>query len=169
MFLLDTAIVSEIRKKKPDAGVLRCVSKQKADRLFLNVVTLGEIERGIEKRRKANPGLTDGLVAWLESMTRLYADRVLPVTPGRARRWGRISAQLGHDGADLLIAATAPVHGLTVATRNSGHFVPAGVTVINPFMGMSGALSSKSGARINRPQDRVALYSSRHRFRLSQP
>ena len=88
MFLLDTVVVSEIRKKKPDAGVLRCVSKQKADRLFLNVVTLGEIERGIEKRRKANPGLTDGLVAWLESMTRLYADRVLPVTPGIARRWG---------------------------------------------------------------------------------
>jgi len=135
MFLLDTVIVSEIRKKKPDAGVLRWVSKQKDDQLFLSVVTLGEIERGIEKRRKADPGFADELAAWLESMTRLYADRVLPVTPGIARRWGRLSAQLGHDGADLLIAATALVHGLTVATRNTGHFEPAEVTVINPFRG----------------------------------
>ena len=56
MFLLDTVIVSEIRKKKPDAGGLRWVSKQKDDQLFLSVVTLGEIERGIEKRRKVTPG-----------------------------------------------------------------------------------------------------------------
>ena len=107
MFLLDTVIVSEIRKKKPDAGVLRWLSKQKDDQLFLSVVTLGEIERGIEKRRKADPGVADELAAWLKSLTRLYADRVLPVTPGIARRWGRLSAQLGHEGADLLIAATA--------------------------------------------------------------
>ena len=135
MFLLDTVIVSEIRKKKPDAGVLRWLSKQKDDQLFLSVVTLGEIERGIEKRRKADPGFADELAAWLESLMRLYADRVLPVTPGIARRWGRLSAKLGHDGADLLIAATALSHDLAVATRNTAHFAPAGVTVINPFKG----------------------------------
>ncbi len=135
MFLLDTVIVSELRKKKPDAGVLRWVSKQQDDRMYLSVVTLGEIERGIEKRRKTDPGFADELAAWLESLTRLYADRILPITPGIARRWGRLSAQLGHDGADLLIAATALSHGLTVATRNTGHFEPAGVNVINPFKG----------------------------------
>ena len=64
---------------------------------------------------------------------RFYSDRILPVTPVIARRWGRLSAQLGHDGADLLIAATAAALGLTVATRNVRHFKPAGVPVLNPF------------------------------------
>ncbi len=133
MFLLDTVIVSELRKTKPDAGVVRWTSKQQDDQLFLSVVTLGEIERGIEKRRKGDPEFADALLAWLEDMTRLYADRILPVTPGIARRWGRLSAQLGHDGGDLLIAATALTHGLTVVTRNTSHFEPTGVDVINPF------------------------------------
>lgn len=133
MFLLDTVVVSELRKKKPDTGVRRWLEQQQDNQLFLSVVTLGEIERGIEKIRKADPDFADALAAWLESLTSLYADRILPVTPEIARRWGRLSARLGHDGADLLIAATALSHGLTVATRNTGHFEPAGVTVINPF------------------------------------
>lgn len=133
MFLLDTVIVSELRKAKPDAGVMRWVSKQQDDHLHLSVVTLGEIERGIEKRRKADPVFADTLMVWLENLTRLYADRILPVTPSIARRWGRLSAQLGHDGADLLIAATALTHNLSVVTRNTSHFEPTGVDVINPF------------------------------------
>lgn len=133
MFLLDTVIVSELRKAKPNAGVMRWISKQQDDRLHLSVVTLGEIERGIEKRRKADPVFADTLTVWLENTTRLYADRILPVTPSIARRWGRLSAQLGHDGADLLIAATALTHGLSVVTRNTSHFDPTGVDVVNPF------------------------------------
>ena len=131
MFLLDTVIVSELRKKKPDVGVVRWISKQQEDQLHLSVVTLGEIERGM--RRKADPEFAGALAAWLESLTRLYADRILPVTPGVARRWGRLSAQLGHEGADLLIAATEQTYGLTVVTRNTGHFEPTGVSLINPF------------------------------------
>lgn len=101
MFLLDTVIVSELRKKRPDAGVVRWISKQQDDLLYLSVVTLGEIERGIEKRRKVDTEFADELAAWLESLMRLYADRILPVTPSVARRWGRLSAQLGHDGCRL--------------------------------------------------------------------
>jgi len=133
MFLLDTVIVSELRKKRPDAGLVRWISKQQDDLLYLSVVTLGEIERGIEKRRKVDTEFADELAAWLESLMRLYADRILPVTPSVARRWGRLSAQLGHDGADLLIAASALTQGLTVVTRNAGHFEPTGVSLINPF------------------------------------
>ncbi|MDP2824485.1 MAG: type II toxin-antitoxin system VapC family toxin [Sulfuritalea sp.] len=133
MFLLDTVIVSELRKKRPNVGVIRWVSKQQEDQLHLSVVTLGEIERGMEKRRKGDPEFADALAAWLESLTRLYADRILPVTPGMARRWGRLSAQLGHEGADLLIAATALTYGLTVVTRNASDFEPTGVKLINPF------------------------------------
>ena len=133
MFLLDTVIISEVRKKKPDAGVLRWISKCSDEQLYLSVVTLGEIERGIEKQRKADPGFADDLTAWLESLERLYADRILPITPAIARRWGRLSAQLGHDGADLLIGATALAHDLTVVTRNTTHFEPTGVRLVNPF------------------------------------
>ena len=133
MFLLDTVIVSELRKKRPNGGVVRWVSKQQEDQLHLGVVTLGEIERGMEKRRKGDPEFADALAAWLESLTRLYADRILPVTPCVARRWGRPSAQPGHEGADLLIAATALTHGLTVVARNASDFEPTGVKLINPF------------------------------------
>jgi predicted nucleic acid-binding protein len=134
MFLLDTVIVSELRKRQADKGVLGWVSVQQESQLFLSVVTLGEIEWGIEKRRKADPVFADELAAWLESLVHLYADRILPVTPSVARRWGRLSAQIGHESADLLIAATALSHGLTVVTRNTAHFAPTGVGLINPFL-----------------------------------
>jgi predicted nucleic acid-binding protein len=133
MFLLDTVIVSELRKRQPDRNVLSWISAQQEDQLHLSVVTLGEIERGIEKRRKGDPAFADALTVWLESLTRLYADRILPVTPSVARRWGRLSAQLGHESADLLIAATALTYGLTVVTRNTSHFEPTGVGLIDPF------------------------------------
>ena len=133
MFLLDTVIISELRKRQADKGVLGWVSVQQESQLFLSVVTLGEIERGIEKRRKADPVFADELAAWLESLVHLYADRILPVTPSVARRWGRLSAQIGHESADLLIAATALSHGLTVVTRNTAYFAPTGVGLINPF------------------------------------
>jgi predicted nucleic acid-binding protein len=90
---------------------------------------IGEIERGIRKARDAELALT----LWLEELLRFYADRILPVTPDIARRWGRLSADIGHEGADLLVAATAAAHGLTVATRNGRHFAPTGVTVFDPF------------------------------------
>ena len=133
MFLLDTVIVSELRKRQPDRNVLGWISAQQEDQLHLSVVTLGEIERGIEKRRKGEPAFADALTVWLESLTRLYADRILPVTPSVARRWGRLSAQLGHESADLLIAATALTYGLTVVTRITSHFEPTGVSLIDPF------------------------------------
>ncbi|MBA3033123.1 MAG: type II toxin-antitoxin system VapC family toxin [Gammaproteobacteria bacterium] len=133
MYLLDTVIISELRKRKTDTGVLRWISSQSDEQLFLSVVTLGEIERGIEKQRKLDPDFADELSVWIESLANNYADRILPVTPVIARCWGRLSARLGHDGADLLIAATALTHGLTVVTRNISHFKPAGVAVLDPF------------------------------------
>lgn len=133
MFLLDTEVIFELRKQRPNAGVVRWVSKQQDNQLHLSVVMLGEIERAIEQRRKADAEFSEKLAAWLESLMRLYADRLVPITPSVARRWGRLSAQLEHEGADLLIAATALTQGLTVVTRNVSDFEPTGVNVINPY------------------------------------
>ncbi|MFO8237047.1 MAG: PIN domain-containing protein [Prochlorococcaceae cyanobacterium] len=73
------------------------------------------------------------MAGWLDQLLRLYDDRLLPVDVGVARRWGQLSAELGHDGADLLIAATALERGLTVVTRNLRHFTATGVETLDPW------------------------------------
>ena len=132
-FLLDTVVLSELRKAKPSRKVLQWFRAQKNESLFISVVSIGEIERGIERSRKTDAEFAAELDQWLETLLGVYGDRLLPVSANAARLWGRLSAKLGHDGADLLIAATALSHGATVVTRNVKHFVPTRVQVFNPF------------------------------------
>ncbi|MEI6301372.1 MAG: type II toxin-antitoxin system VapC family toxin [Betaproteobacteria bacterium] len=132
-FLLDTMVLSELRKARPSRKVVQWVKAQKAESLFISVVSIGEIERGIERARKSDAVFAAALEQWVETLLSLYADRVLQVSANTARLWGRLSARLGHDGADLLIAATALSYGSTVVTRNVKHFSPTGVRVFNPF------------------------------------
>ena len=134
MILLDTVVLSELRKTRPSAKVLAWLHKQQPDQLFISVVSLGEIERDIVKARKTEAEFARSLTVWLEDLVLLYSDRILPVSAPIARRRGSLSAELGHDGADLLIAATALEHSLTVATRNVRHFTSTGVGVVNPFV-----------------------------------
>ena len=133
MMLLDTVILSELRKRQPRVEVVKWLRAHEDRDLFVSVVSVGEIERGIEKRRLVDPPFAATLSQWLDDLLRLYADRILPITPGIARRWGALSARIGNEGANLLIAATALDHGLTVATRNVRHFTPTGVPTVNPF------------------------------------
>jgi predicted nucleic acid-binding protein len=132
-YLLDTVVISELRKRDRNPGVARWIASQRSSDLFLSVLTIGEIEKGIDLQRRLNPVFADALTQWLETTMQRYMDRILPVSVPVARRWGRLSGQLGHSGADLLIAATAAEHGLTVVTRNVRHFEPTGVEVVNPF------------------------------------
>ena len=132
-FLLDTVVLSELRKTRPSRKVVQWLKAQKRESLFISVVSIGEIERGIEKVRKTDAAFAADLEQWLEALMRLYGDHVIPVNANAARLWGRLSAKLGHDGADVLIAATALASGLTVVTRNVKHFAPTGVRVFNPF------------------------------------
>lgn len=132
-FLLDTVVISELRKRERSAAVVDWIGTAGSSALFLSVVTIGEIEKGIIGQRRVNPGFAATLTQWLELTLQRYADHILPVNVPIARRWGSLSGQLGHSGADLLIAATALEHGLTVATRNVRHFEPTGVEVVNPF------------------------------------
>lgn len=133
MILLDTVVVSELRKRQPQPEVVSWLRAQRPDDLFVSVLTLGEIERGIVKVVDVDARSARALANWLDDLIALYADLVLPVTPRIVRRWGRLTASPGHDGTDLMIAATALCHGLSVATRTVGHFAQIGVSVVIPF------------------------------------
>ena len=109
------------------------VEAQAADALFLSVLTVGEIEAGIEKQRKAAPEFAEELNQWLTLLELQFAQCILPVTPAIAKLWGRLCVQTGNKGIDNLIAATALCHNLTVVTRNVKDFAPTGVRVLNPY------------------------------------
>lgn len=133
MFLLDTVVLSATRKKRRDPGVVAWIRGVPSTDLFLSTITLGEVERGIERQRSINPPFAAELGFWLDATLRVYRDRILPLDIGSALRWGRLSARLGHAGVDLAIAAIALEHGLTVVTRNVADFVATGVPTLNPF------------------------------------
>ena len=133
MFLLDTDVLSALRRRERHSGAVRWVETQRTADLYISVVTVGEIERGITQQQPRDPSFAGELALWLDRVLAWYSDRILIVDAATARRWGQLSATLGHDGADLLIAATALEHGLTVVTRNVRHFEPTGVPTLNPF------------------------------------
>ena len=133
MYLLDTDVLSALAKRRRDPHVERWLSRRRDDELFLSVVSVGEIERGAAMQRDRDAAFAERLTTWLDRLLASYAERVLPFDLAAARRWGELSAQIGHGGADLQIAATALTRGLTVATRNGAHFAPTGVALIDPF------------------------------------
>ena len=133
MFLLATVGLSARRRRDRNPRAVCWVETQRAADLHLGVVTVGEIERGIAQQKRRNPSFAQDLAVWLDRVLAWYGDRILPIDAGAARRWGQLSATLGYDSADLLIAATALENGLTVVTRNVRHFEPTGVSMLNPF------------------------------------
>ena len=134
MYLLDTVVISELRKRQPAPAVVRWLSQRVESELFLSVLTIGEIQRGIVGKRQDDPAFADALSAWLDALLRNYGDRILPVSIEVARLRGDLSWRAKHNGADVLIAATALSRGLMVVTRNVRHFEPLGVKVLNPFV-----------------------------------
>jgi predicted nucleic acid-binding protein len=135
MFLLDTIVLSELRKPQPAGDVQVWVRSIPLLDLFISSITIGEVEVGIEKQRSRNPAFAAQLEDWLALTIRAFGDQILPFGIDEARRWGRLAARLGNKGLDLAIAATALEHGLTVATRNVAHFTPIGVAIFDPFTG----------------------------------
>lgn len=133
MYLLDTNIVSALRRPDRHPAPTLWLKNRRASDVFISVVTLAEIERGIAQQIPRNPDFARDLAHWFERTLALFEDRVLPVDVATARRWGRLSASIGNRDVDLLIAATALEHGLTVVTRNVRHFEPTGVNVLNPL------------------------------------
>lgn len=133
MFLLDTVVLSELRKRDRNPGLTDWMSRINGGDLFLSVISIGEIERGIYSVAKKDTEFAERLTLWRDKLLMIYTDRLLPVSMSVARQWGRLSIEAGNAGADILIAATAREHGLTVVTRNTRHFSAVDVPVYNPW------------------------------------
>ena len=133
-YLLDTNVLSETRKRQPEAGVANWIAATPPDRLHVSVLTLGEIEQGIARvRGRGDQSQAAALERWLRDVQAGFEDRVLPVTLPVAAAWGRQQYTRPLPVIDALLAATARVHGLTMVTRNVKDFEVAGVQVLNPF------------------------------------
>ena len=132
MFLLDTDVLSMLRRRERNPAVAGWVAQQRTADLHISVTSVGEIERGIAQQRRLNPAFADTLADWLDGLVALYGQRILPIDLQIAKRWGRLVDAVGHGNADLLIAATALERGLTVVTRNVRHFEPTGASVLDP-------------------------------------
>ena len=133
MLILDTNVISALRRPERAPEVAAWLTRQDDSALYLSVVTLGEIERGIARQDRLDPDFARDLRDWLGHTVQLFGDRLLPIDAQSARIWGQLSAQLGHAGADLLIAATALRHDAVVVTRNVADFQPTGCRIENPF------------------------------------
>jgi predicted nucleic acid-binding protein len=132
--LLDTNVVSELRKgSRADARVQAWFATIPEDEVFLSVVVLGEVRRGIERIRPTDPDQATVLERWLQRLTRQHADRLVSVDRHVADQWGRFSAERNVSPVDVLMAATARVHGLILVTRNTRHVAWTGVPCLNPF------------------------------------
>ena len=138
-FLLDTNVISELVKAKPEPGVTRWIEATDENLFYLSVLTVGEIRCGIAALPQASRRAI--LEAWLEADLRIrFEGRILPIDEGIADRWGRITAEASARKTPLpvidgLLAATAFHHNLTLVTRNTKDVSPTGVPVFNPWLG----------------------------------
>lgn len=136
MFLLDTNVISEPKRARPDEGVISWLGRQLLSDLHISVITIGELRRGIVR---LEPGRRrDDLDFWLEDMILRYQERILSVDLDVTERWASLAeinraAGRPSEMTDELIAATAHVHGLTVVTRNVRHFESSGCRVLSPW------------------------------------
>ena len=134
-FLLDTNVISEIRKPRPDRQVRRWFREVPGVDLYLSVLVVGEIRQGVERRRRHDTEAASVLDRWLRDLRRSFADRVLPVSAEVADRWGRLNVPDPVPTVDGLLAATALVHDLVLVTRNVVDVARTGVVVLDPFAG----------------------------------
>jgi predicted nucleic acid-binding protein len=132
VFLLDTNVISELRRPRPHGAVVAWLRSTSDSDLHLSAVTIGELQAGVEITREQDPTKAADIEAWIERVAATY--NVLPMNAETFRCWARLMHRRADDLIeDALIAATARVHGLTVVTRNVRDFEPFAVATFNPF------------------------------------
>lgn len=136
-FLLDTNVISEIRKRdRAHPGVVRWVTRTPVEQIGTSVLVLAEIRHGIELKRRNDPDQGKSLDRWFSQMRSGLGDRVLPVDEPVAEAWARLGIPDPLPLIDGLLAATAKVHGLTLVTRNVADIATTGVSLLDPFAGV---------------------------------
>jgi predicted nucleic acid-binding protein len=131
MYLIDTCVVSEARRHTPQA--VAWLRGAQSETLYLSVITIGEIMKGIAIKARTDPPQAAALMRWLDELRFVYAGRILPVDDAVAIGWGRLMAQRSRPVPDSLIAATARAFNKVVVTRNVADFADAGVDVVDPW------------------------------------
>ena len=133
MFLLDTNVLSETRRTRPDPGVLDWLRHADDAALHISVLTLGEMAKGVALLAKRDPVAAAPLHLWLSGIRLDYAARVIPIDVEIAETWGKLNAERSLPVVDGLLAATALVHSMTLVTRKVRDVEGTGVTVVNPW------------------------------------
>lgn len=132
-YLLDTNVISETIRKTPDAHVKEWFQRTPSNQLYISVLSLGEIRRGIEKLK--DHSRKDFMTAWLENdLTLWFGEHVVPISSEVADKWGYLTSMVTLPAIDSLLAATALVHNMKLVTRNVTDFkMIAGLEIINPW------------------------------------
>ena len=137
-YLLDTNVISEIRKPRPNQGVLDFLATASPASVFLSALTIGELHKGVEARRRSDPEGAQIIGDWVEIIEKDFADRIIPVDSVITRRWGILSAARSCPVIDTLIAATALERNLILVTRNERDVEFSGVALLNPWIMTNG-------------------------------
>jgi toxin FitB len=133
-YLLDTNVISELRKgKRAERSVAEWFYGLADQEVYLSVLTIGEIRRGVESVRRRDPDSASALDSWLARLTEAHRDRILQVDRAIAEEWGRMDVPDPLPVVDGLLAATARIVGLTLVTRNVADVESTGVELLNPF------------------------------------
>jgi predicted nucleic acid-binding protein len=132
-YLLDTNVISETRRTEPDRRVLRFLDRAPSASLYLSVLTLGEVRKGVVLLIPTEPEAARRLANWLDGLEYSFSEHIMPVDAGSARIWGELSGQRTRPVIDTVLAATALHHDMTMVTRNTSHFADTGVKLLDPW------------------------------------
>ncbi len=132
-YLLDTNILSETRKKQTDERVISFLSAAEPSALYLSVLTLGELRKGVAHKRRSDADAAKKIAAWVDGLEFSFGDRIPGISAATAKLWGELSAQRPRPVIDTLLAATAIVHELTFVTRNTSDVPDFGLKVFDPW------------------------------------